>query len=83
MQDADYKWFEENCKALYEQYGDSYIAIKDQMVLGSYSSYADAVRCTSQEHKLGSFIIQRCADSVEANTVYIASAHFMPEEVLV
>lgn len=83
MQKTDYKWFEENCKTLYEQYGNSYIAIKDQAVLGSYATYADAVRYTSQKHELGSFIVQRCAESVEANTVYIASAHFMPEEVMV
>ncbi len=83
MQDADYKWYEENCKELYERYGDSYIAIKDRTVLGSYATYAEAVRHTSQKYELGSFIVQKCADSVEANTVYIASAHFMPEEVMV
>lgn len=81
MQDLDYKWFEENCKELYKQYKDSYLAIKDEKVLGSYPTYAEAVHQTEQKYDIGTFIVQKCTENVDAYAVYIASAHFMPEEV--
>ena len=83
MQDDDYKWFEENCSNLYRQYGNTYVAIYNRTVLGAYMTYAEAVNETVKAHELGSFIVQRCAESVEAYTVFIASTHFLSKEVCV
>ena len=82
MQEIDYRWFEENCEELHRQYAGMYIAIKDKHVLGSFPTYAEAVHETEKAHTLGSFIVERCVSNAQANTVYIASAHFMPEEAL-
>lgn len=76
MQSVDYKWFLENLQALYKQYGNAYIAIKNKSVIGVYSSYAEGVKTTAKTEELGSFIVQHCSDDISAQTVYIASMNF-------
>ncbi len=73
MQEEDYKWFVAHYKKLYEQYGSKYISIKNQNVLGTYSTYAEAVRETSQKEEIGSFIVQYCNGNESAYTNYISS----------
>ena len=43
MIENEYKWFLTNYSDLFKEYGDSFLAIKDEAVLGTYSSYADGV----------------------------------------
>lgn len=76
--DEDFTWYLENYDELCEKYGGSYIAIKDKKVLGTYSSYSEAVRTTEQSVKLGSFIVQKCGPDETAYTNYIASMNFVP-----
>ena len=71
-QDRDYKWFLENYNRLYDQYGETYLAIKDESVLGTYPSYSDAVHKTEKTENLGSFIVQYCNGDKSAYTAYIA-----------
>lgn len=39
MIENEYKWFLTNYSDLFKEYGDSFLAIKDEAVLGTYSSY--------------------------------------------
>ena len=73
MQEKDYKWFLDNYDNLFEDYGHKYLAIKNQTVLGAYSSYADAVRTTARTEELGTFIVQLCNGNETAYTNYISS----------
>ncbi len=73
LQETDYKWFLENYKKLFEEYGDSYLAIKDQKVLGVYASYAEALHETEKTETIGSFIVQYCNGDETGYTNYIAS----------
>ena len=73
MQEKDYKWFLDNYDNLFEEYGHKYLAIKNQTVLGAYSSYADAVRTTARTEELGTFIVQLCNGNETAYTNYISS----------
>jgi hypothetical protein len=77
LQETDYKWFLENYKMLYEQYGVSYLAIKNKTVLGSYSSYAEALHETEKSEPIGSFIIQYCNGNETGYTNYISSMFVM------
>lgn len=77
LQESDYKWFLENYKRLFEQYGESYLAIKNQTVLGVYSSYAEALRETEKKEQIGSFIIQFCNGNETGYTNYISSMFVM------
>ena len=77
MQNQDYQWFLDNYSRLFSEYGNSFVAIKDRKVLGSYSSYRDAVNETKEKEELGTFIVQRCNGSETAYTGCIASMNFM------
>jgi len=77
MQDKDFIWFKENYMNLFQQYGQSYLAIKNKTVLGSYNSYADAVNDITKNHEIGSFIIQYCNGDESAYTNYISSFNFV------
>lgn len=73
MQASDFQWFLEHYSDLHDKYGDSYLAIKNKTVLGSYSSYADAVSSTSKVEQIGTFIVQFCNGVESAYTSHIAS----------
>lgn len=76
MPDIDFKWFVDNMKDLYAIYGHVFLAIKNQRVLGAYSSYGECVRETQKVEPLGTFIVQECGDNESAYTNYIASMSF-------
>lgn len=77
LQEADYKWFLENYTQLFEKYGTSFLAIKEKQVLGTYSSYAEALHETEQTEPLGSFIVQYCNGNETGYTNYISSMFVM------
>lgn len=76
-QDRDFKWFLDNYDDIFREYGNCYVAIKDKKVLGTYGSTAEAVKETSKNEPLGSFIVQYCNGDESGYTNYIASMHFM------
>lgn len=71
MQERDFQWFVDHQSDLFKQYGHSFIAIKDQTVLGSYPSYANAVKVTQKHEPLGTFIVQECTGDESAYTTHI------------
>ena len=76
MQSSDFQWFKDNLHALYEMYGNCYLAIKDKSVLGKYSSYSEGVKETLKSLPIGSFIVQECGETEDVYTNYIASFNF-------
>lgn len=72
----DYEWYLENYKQLFEEYGDSYVAIKNKKVIGVYNTYAEGVKNTEKTESIGSFIIQKCGQDETAFTNYISSMNF-------
>ena len=72
-QSRDFKWFKENHEDLFAKYGDVYLAIKDEQVLGVYSTYAEGVKKTAQVQELGTFIVQHCTHDESGYTNYIYS----------
>ena len=77
MLENDYKWFLRNYDELYNKYGHSFLAIKDEQVIGVYESFANAVRTTAKTNDFGTFIVQECNGDESAYTNYIASMNFM------
>jgi len=45
---------------LVREYGGKIIVIKDDQVIGVFDSVAEAVEETAKQHRLGSFLVQRC-----------------------
>ena len=71
--DKEYKWFTNNRKKLYEKYGDVYVAIKNNKVIGQFKSFAEGVTKTQRKEKIGTFIVQRLSLDGKADNVYISS----------
>lgn len=54
------EYFIEHQDELVKLYGGKVIVIKGESVMGTFASVFEAVQRTSQEHELGSFMVQRC-----------------------
>jgi len=76
IQSSDFQWFLKNYADLFEKYGNTYLAIKNNAVIGTYNSYAEAVKSTSSREELGTFIVQECNGDESAYTNYILSMNF-------
>ena len=77
MQDRDYQWFKDNYDDLFHQYGVTYLAIKDQKVLGTYPTYAEGVKRTAVSEPMGTFIVQYCNGEPSGYTNFLSSADFV------
>lgn len=77
MQTIDFEWYVDNMGALFQKYGDCYLAIKNKSVLGRYQSYAVAVKETLKTEPIGTFIVQRCGTDESVYTNYISSFNFV------
>ena len=71
--DKEYKWFVSNRKKLYDKYGDVYIAIKNNKVIGKFKSFAEGVTKIQKKEKIGTFIVQQLSFDGTADNVYISS----------
>ena len=49
--DKEYKWFVDNNKKLYDKYGDIYVAIKNNKVIGQFKSFAEGGRKHKERKK--------------------------------
>ena len=76
LQDRDFEWFLNNYNDLYKKYGESFLAIKNNKVLGCYGSYQEAVFETEKTEELGSFIVQHCNGDESGYMNYISSMIF-------
>ena len=75
-QTIDFKWFIENRQTLFDEYGDTYLAIKGKRVVGVYTSYAEGVKKTMSKEQLGTFIVQHCTADESGYTEYIYSMNY-------
>ena len=69
----DFRWYIEHQDEMVERYNGRVIAIKDRVVLGSYSDYGEAIAATKKEHEPGTFILQLVSPGEKAYTVTIYS----------
>ena len=67
---SNFNWYRANLAELYAEYGDCYLAIKDRQVIGTYPSYAEAVKETSKTEEHGTFNVQKCGPDESAYTVH-------------
>lgn len=68
--DSDFEFFKRNMVDLYKEYGDRFIVIKDERVLGVYDSFEKAINETLKTEKLGDFLVQQCTDN-DANFTHV------------
>ena len=58
--EKEFKYYLDNQDELVKKYNGKFIVIKNQKVIGDYSSELEAIKETSQKEKLGTFLIQKC-----------------------
>jgi hypothetical protein len=63
MQEQDYEYFLENTARFYKEYGQRFLTIKNQNVIGVYDSFNDALDNTLKKEPLGTFLIQECLEN--------------------
>jgi len=66
--EKEFDFFVSRQKELVKKYKGKHIAIKDHKVLGAYNSLPEAVKETSKNEELGTFLIQECTPSGKAYT---------------
>lgn len=58
--EKEFKYYLDNQDELVKKYNGKYIVIKNQKVIGSYTTEFGAIKKTSQKEKLGTFLVQKC-----------------------
>lgn len=75
--DTEFQYYLEHQMELAKKHEGKYIVIKDQRVLGAYDDEIEAVKATSQNHEMGTFLVQLCsADPKSTVQTYHSRAHF-------
>ena len=58
MLDKEYQYYTNNRDTFLKEYNGKYIVIKDENILGVYNTQIEALSATSQNHEVGTFLIQ-------------------------
>lgn len=77
MQFDDYHWFCDHFDALYQKYGECYLAIQDCRVIGVFANFDSAVREMDSVVQPGSYIVQKVCRNIEDTYVHIATPFYM------
>ena len=72
-----YKWFLNNYDALFNKYGESYLVIKDDGVLGNYPTFSDGLRAVKGKEPDGSYIVHKCGKTKDADAVSLYSHNIL------
>ena len=68
-QKKDFEYFVANMLEFNKLYGQKFVAIKNQGILGVYDTFLEAVDTTMETEKLGTFLVQACFDDIEKLTI--------------
>lgn len=72
MLEKEYEFFQKNKKEFKKKYLGKFIVIKNEEIIGVYSSSGEALKETSKNHAMGTFLIQ---EVVENDSDYIQRFH--------
>ncbi len=82
MLQDEFKFYLEHQEALAKEYGENVIVIKGKKVIGVFDSEIEAVKETTPNHELGSFLVQKCsADPSSVIHTYRSRVRLLSEEV--
>lgn len=56
----DYRYFKENDRKFFSEYGHKYLAIKNEKLLFASETIPELIEKLSSEYEVGSYIIQEC-----------------------
>jgi hypothetical protein len=64
----EFKYYLEHQSELVEKYNGKFVVVKDHEVIGVFDSELEAIRETSKNHELGTFLVQKCEPGAESYT---------------
>ncbi|MYA22593.1 MAG: hypothetical protein F4Z30_07305 [Gemmatimonadetes bacterium] len=62
----EFQYYLDHQAELAAQYEGKVLVIKDHRVIGAYSSEIEAIRQTTKQHALGTFLVQPCSADPES-----------------
>jgi hypothetical protein len=65
MLEKEYEFFQKNKAEFKEKYLRKFVVIKNEQLLGVYSTSAEALAETLKKHKIGTFLIQQILEKEE------------------
>ena len=66
--EKEFNYYLEHQSELVDKYDGKFVVIKDCEVIGVFDSEIEAVRETSEQHELGTFLVQKCEAGPESYT---------------
>jgi hypothetical protein len=78
----EFEYYLQHQDEFVRQYNGKVIVLKDHVVLGVFDSDFEAVHKTSQEHELGTFLVQRCSPGVQDYTAVFHSRVGLPSNAI-
>ena len=66
MLESEFRYYLEHQAALAEKHDGKFLVIKDQKVIGTYDDEEEAIKTTSREHELGTFLVQKCSSDPDS-----------------
>ena len=66
--EKEFKYYLEHQDEFVEKYNGKFIVIQDSEVIGVFDSELEAVKKTSEQYELGTFLVQKCEPGTESYT---------------
>jgi hypothetical protein len=66
--EKEFDYYLKHQEELVSRYDGRFIVIKDGRVIGDYADELEAVRQTSKDHEMGTFLVQKCGAGTENYT---------------
>ena len=66
--EKEFKYYIDHQAELVEKYNGKFIVVKDCKVIGAFDSELEAINTTSEQHELGTFLVQKCELGSESYT---------------
>ena len=66
--EREFNYYLQHQDELVSKYKGKFVVIKGDEVLGAYNIELEAIEKTSKDHKLGTFLVQKCEPGTESYT---------------
>ncbi|MFA4918403.1 MAG: hypothetical protein WC581_04025 [Thermodesulfovibrionales bacterium] len=66
--EKEFKYYIEHQADFVEKYKGKYLVIKDEQIIGVFDSELEAIKQSSIDHEMGTFLVQKCEPGSESYT---------------
>ena len=66
--EKEFKYYLEHQEELVKKNDGKFIVIKDYEIIGAFDSALEAVEKVTEQHELGTFLVQKCEPGAESYT---------------